>query len=86
MMTEISLTAKKNSWEWFFDTIFNCKKSIERKDGKSLGNFWAIVQHLQQQFIENNKDVKELAPNDDMKWAHDAMKFIAGDTPEREEK
>lgn len=47
----MKIELKKESWEWFFDTIFNNKNTIERTDGKSLGDFWAIVQHAQEQFL-----------------------------------
>lgn len=46
----LKLQLQKESWRWFFDTMFNNKNTVERNDGRSLGNFWAIVQHLQEQF------------------------------------
>ncbi|PNX47692.1 MAG: hypothetical protein BV459_03945, partial [Thermoplasmata archaeon M11B2D] len=33
----------------FFDVIFHLKNPIERQDGRSISNFWAFVQHLQEQ-------------------------------------
>lgn len=46
---KVFASAKRDSWDWFFDTIYHLNKPLERLDGKSLGNFWAIVQHLEQQ-------------------------------------
>jgi hypothetical protein len=47
----IPLTGKQESWENFFDVLFNLKAPIERLDGGSLSNFWAFIQTLQEKFI-----------------------------------
>jgi hypothetical protein len=51
----ISLTGKIDSWDNFFDVLFNLKAPIERLDGGSLSNFWAFVQTLQERFMEARK-------------------------------
>ncbi len=47
----------KDSWEWFFDTIHNAH--IKREDGKSLGNFWTILQRIEEQYTNMVKSVNE---------------------------
>lgn len=54
IMTEqtnrIKLTGFKDSWENFFEVIKYRKTTIERRDGKSMGNFWAFIQHLESSY------------------------------------
>ncbi len=47
---DVFLKLKFDSWWWFFNTIYNNKNTVERADGQSSGNFWAIIQHMQDQF------------------------------------
>jgi hypothetical protein len=56
----MKLEGKDSSWENFFDVVFNLKNPIERQDGRSISNFWAFVQHLQQQYI--NRMFDDLEP------------------------
>ena len=55
---KVEIELFKESWEWFFDTIYNTKDGIKRNDGKSLGNFWTIIHRIDEQYreaVENNK-------------------------------
>jgi hypothetical protein len=52
----------EESWEWFFGTIHNNKNAIERADGQSAGNFWTILQVMEQQYRENRKKSKDVKP------------------------
>jgi hypothetical protein len=47
---KVEIELFKESWEWFFDTIHNNKNSIERADGKSNGNFWTILQLMEESY------------------------------------
>lgn len=49
----IYLKLKKSSWDNFFRVINNRKNPIEMIDNSSIGNFWASIQHLEEQFREN---------------------------------
>lgn len=54
----VFLGGKPGSWENFFDVMNNRKGTIERIDGKSIGNFWAFVQMLQDRFLETRNEKK----------------------------
>ena len=58
---DIYLKLKKSSWDNFFRVMNNRKNSIELVDGSSLGNFWACIQHLEQQF---KSPIKTADPKD----------------------
>lgn len=46
----VALVAKQASWQNFFDVLFDLKNPIERTGDKSISNFWAFLQSLQQQY------------------------------------
>ena len=51
----IELKLTQESWNNFFRVMNNRKNTIKLIDGSSLGNFWACIQFLQQQFEEKSK-------------------------------
>lgn len=51
-INKIKLEGMVSSWENFFEVIREREDPIRRRDGKSLGNFWAFLQHLEQQYLE----------------------------------
>ena len=47
----IALELKRDSWEWLFKVLYGQKKGLVAPIGEhGLGNFWAIVQHLEDQY------------------------------------
>lgn len=49
----IALGLKRDSWEWMFKVLHGQRKGLEAPIGEhSLGNFWAIIHHLEDQYYQ----------------------------------
>lgn len=49
---QIYVKMKKSSWEWLLNCLYSGVVSGKRQDGQSLGNFWALVQRIEEQYNE----------------------------------
>ncbi len=53
----LRLKGKEDSWKNFFRVMYGKKHAMIMADGSSLGNFWAFVQHLEEQYRDMRSKV-----------------------------
>lgn len=52
---DMFLRLKQSSWENLFKVIYNLKNPIEKRDNSSIGNFWASIQSIEDQYRKETK-------------------------------